>query len=42
MDPGSGSLLLQVLLGGAAGLIVMARLLLRRVGRLRRNRNNEP
>jgi len=40
MDPGSGSLLLQLLLGGTAGLLVAARLLLRRF-KLRRVRKDE-
>jgi len=32
MDPGSGSLLVQILLGGAAGLAVMVRLMWHRIG----------
>ena len=33
MDPGAGNMLLQVLAGGAAGVLVLARLLWRRLGR---------
>jgi hypothetical protein len=31
LDPGSGSMILQLVVGGAAGLVVLARLLFRKV-----------
>jgi hypothetical protein len=42
LDPGSGSMLVQLLVGGIAGVAVTARLYWRRITRLFRPRREEP
>lgn len=42
LDPGSGSVIVQVLLGGAAGLAVAFKLFRHRVARLLRRAPHEP
>ncbi len=42
LDPGSGSMLLQVLLGGLAAVAVTAKLYWRRLSRFLRLRREEP
>jgi hypothetical protein len=42
LDPGSGSMLVQLLVGGIAGVAVTAKLYWRRILRLLRIRKDEP
>jgi hypothetical protein len=42
MDPGAGSMLLQLLLGGAAGMAVVVRLCWHRIARLWRPDHQNP